>query len=904
MKKGPLLASRTPHNLKGIVHVADYYRNRKKVCGTAETQQTEETVEQIRRLWRHIFGKQSGLLHIFTGVRQGKELDSVREKHFPYPEEAPEAARYALGEAAKGREAFFCAHLLTKARCIKENAAPVQTLYAELDGVPIPNGELTPTAVVESSPGRFHVYWRLDSEIPPETAEDLNKRIALQIGADPSGYDLTQRFRVPGTANWKYEEQPTVELRDLDGGREYSPADLERVLPKIEDPGREKGPEGTKADADEPPVELGPEALKVWQGENPKLKEEEDGEIDTSATLLKIGRVMFDAGANRRVVIEALRERDVALGYCKYADRPDRGQREYERIYKKLEAEGRNGNVKINIEDRGSGTDSSDSSDSSDSFSKASGFIHTPSFPTDALPTKCATYVKEAAASLSCAPELVGIPQIAAISGAIGFSREIRIKPGWTESASLYLAVVDESGSRKSPAAALAYKPLEKLQATLRKAYKEELRTYEADLRQHAVNKRLAAKDDKPEPEPPVRPVMKRCIVDDITIEALATRMEQNPRGFVSHQDELTGFLRGMDQYKSGGKGNTRQSYLKMWSNRPIYVDRKGSDEPVVVPKPYLTLQGGIQPSVLHEIADGRDDGFLDRFDFAYPEPGRGGYSEKTVSHTAATDYKDVIGRLWDQGPKEADEGGELEPEVVSMDEEAKRLFVDEANKLSKEMNSPGFPPVLRGPWSKFDTKLARLILIISTARAAEAGATDIKLATGDDARAALRLLEYFKNATRKVYGQLFEANHDDVLAADLATLLEHSGYVYSGTVSKLLELLESNAKPDSPEALGKAIRRIAKRSPHLSVEAGTAGKDRKITVTLEKLSELSEPSESSPKESSPSSPDEDLDPLSEHQRSLVGVLVAEGMSRRAAIHEVTRTDLDDGSDEGHNHDA
>jgi hypothetical protein len=474
-----------------------------------------------------------------------------------------------------------------------------------------------------------------------------------------------------------------------------------------------------------------------------------------------------------------------------------------------------------------------DSWDSSDSFSEVSGFTVTPSFPTDALPPKCAKYVKEAAASLSCAPELVAIPVIATLSGAIGYSRVIRIKPGWPESASMYLAVVDEPGSRKSPAASLAYKPIEKLQGTLRKAYQEEKKTYEAELRQHVVDKKLAAREDKPEPEPPVRPVMKRCIVDDITIEALATRLEQNPRGFVSHQDELTGFMRGMDQYKSGGKGNTRQAYLKIWSNRGVIVDRKGSDEPVSVPKPYLTLQGGIQPSVLHEIAAGREDGFLDRFDFAYPEPRGGGYSEETISHIAEIGYETVIGRLWDQGPKEADDGGELEPEVVRMDEDAKKLFIDEAKKLSEEMNSPGFPSVLRGPWSKFDTKLVWLILIISTAREAEGGVGESKLATGEDARAALQLLEYFKATTKKVYGQLFEAKPDDVLAADLVTLLKGSGYIYSGTISKLMEQLESNAKPDTPEALGKAIRRIAKASPALHVETGKSGSVRTITITM-----------------------------------------------------------------------
>ena len=483
--------------------------------------------------------------------------------------------------------------------------------------------------------------------------------------------------------------------------------------------------------------------------------------------------------------------------------------------------------------------DSSDSSDSSDSFSKERYSARTPPFPIDALPPGCARYVREAAASLRCAPELVGLPVLAALSGAMGYAAVIRIKAGWLVSGSIYAAVVDSPGSRKSPAAVLAYKPLEKLQAALRKAHKQELEIFERDMRDHVVKKKRAAKEDQPEPDPPVRPKMRRCIVDDITVEALATRLEQNPRGFLSAHDELTGFLKGLDQYKSGGKGNARQSYLKMWSNNAIYVDRKGSDEPVVVPNPYVTLQGAIQPSVLGEIGAGRDDGFLDRFIFAYPEPHRGGYSEDIISAQAELTYYNVIGALWDRQPAGEDEADEIRPRVVRMDPEAKSLFVEEANNLAGEMHAVGFPEVLRGPWSKFDTHLARLALIIAVTRSAEEGAENERVTRGD-MQSALRLLDYFKATTRKVYGQLFEANPDDVLAADLVTLLTQSQYVFSGTISQLRESLESTALPDTPEALGKAVRRIVSRSPELSLESKSTGKERIITITLEKPSEPS----------------------------------------------------------------
>jgi P4 family phage/plasmid primase-like protien len=302
--------------------------------------------EDIRKFWRHVLGGESGLLHVWTGKRDAEgviDKETIVSNSFNYPDAAESAATWALKKSSEGREVYFCAHLLTNPRRIKENAAPVRSLWGDLDGAPVPNGELKPTAVVESSPGRYHCYWRLDSEIPPDVAEDLNKRIAAVIGADPSGFDRTQLLRVPDTTNHKYPDAPVVALKDLAGGRSYSPADLDNLLPTSEKPRAEH--QASEDSEGQPPIVLSPEARKVWRGEALKLKE--GGEVDRSATLLHIGRVLYDAGGNRRVVVEGVRERDAALGFHKYTNNRGGGQREYERIFEKLAENGRNDQVKV-----------------------------------------------------------------------------------------------------------------------------------------------------------------------------------------------------------------------------------------------------------------------------------------------------------------------------------------------------------------------------------------------------------------------------------------------------------------------------------------------------------------------------------------------------------------------------
>src|SRR5215213_1149218 len=247
------------------------------------------------RLWRHLFGGQSGSLAVWSvkRVAENKTAEgSEKTRYFDYPADAGAALSHALEESESGRETYFCAHLLTARRRIKENAAPALALWGDLDGVEVPNGPLKPTGVVESSPGHFHCYWRLADAVPPEVAESLNKRPAHQIGADPSGFDLTQLLRVPGTINHKYPDAPVVEVLKIDGGRSYSVADLEEALPEVEakrDPRR-------RGASDEPPVMLDERGLRVWRGEDPKLKD--DGTVNRSSSLIKVGRALYDAGGN------------------------------------------------------------------------------------------------------------------------------------------------------------------------------------------------------------------------------------------------------------------------------------------------------------------------------------------------------------------------------------------------------------------------------------------------------------------------------------------------------------------------------------------------------------------------------------------------------------------------------
>jgi hypothetical protein len=185
------------------------------------------------RLWSHVFAGQRGLLCIFSGQRSdGDVLENTKSRYFRVPGHAEEAARYAEGESAADREVYSCAHLLTRGRRVKENATPLAALYVDGDGAKAGAQMPEPTATVESSPGREQFWWALSEPVAPKEGEELNRRLAYAIGADRSGWDLTQLLRVPGTRNRKYADAPMVVLAALSESR-YEPAELSASLPRI-----------------------------------------------------------------------------------------------------------------------------------------------------------------------------------------------------------------------------------------------------------------------------------------------------------------------------------------------------------------------------------------------------------------------------------------------------------------------------------------------------------------------------------------------------------------------------------------------------------------------------------------------------------------------------------------------
>lgn len=106
------------------------------------------------------------------------------------------------------------------------NVTRVRALFADFDGAnPDPAVDaLAPHIAVESSPGKYHIYWKV-SDCPLEMFKPLKKAIIAKYGGDPSCSDLPRVLRVPGFYHVKKEPVKT-ELLYTNDMPEYTVAQI------------------------------------------------------------------------------------------------------------------------------------------------------------------------------------------------------------------------------------------------------------------------------------------------------------------------------------------------------------------------------------------------------------------------------------------------------------------------------------------------------------------------------------------------------------------------------------------------------------------------------------------------------------------------------------------------------
>lgn len=256
-----------------------------------------------------------------------------------------------------------------------------------------------------------------------------------------------------------------------------------------------------------------------------------------------------------------------------------------------------------------------------------------PSIPTDMF-GPIWPLLDELAEGAGAPVDYVALSYIAVVASLIGGKRKVQPyrESDWHEPTILWVGLVGDPSSNKSPALDRAVDTLRDMQSAYATAHNGILKGWEADCERAkferakwqaavkaASDEGLATPPLPDEAMEPLNPKRHRVLVQDPTPESVADILSGNPQGTLLVRDELSGWLTSFDRYTPGG----REFWLEAFGGRPFVIDRKSSPEPVTVPFNGVSVAGGIQPEKLADALFGRgkpDDGLVARFLWTWPD--------------------------------------------------------------------------------------------------------------------------------------------------------------------------------------------------------------------------------------------------------------------------------------------
>ncbi len=372
--------------------------------------------------------------------------------------------------------------------------------------------------------------------------------------------------------------------------------------------------------------------------------------------------------------------------------------------------------------------------------------LDVPDFPIDVFPAPLRRLIDEVVWSMNCPADFAAVPMLTLSGGAIANARHIRITESYTEPPLLFSGIIGSPGTVKSPPLKMLCLPFDAKQSESIKAYKTQMRAMEeADQPQDQNSK----------------PILKRCIVSNVTTEKLGSILADNPRGVAMVQDELISLIAGMNQYKQGG-GNDRQFYLSVWSQATITTDRQGdrttrNGAPLFVKDPFVCIHGNLQDDVLPKLrgesrrgAPMPNDGWQDRFLLVFPKRmAAAGEKWRSISQDAREAWTRTVEELL--ALEMVSEGEWRRPYYVTLRSCARVEWEKFTHDHAEETNDANFPQYLLGAWAKLRSYCGRLALIVHSLRLVH-GDVDDESIDGESLQRAVRLVAFFKQHARKVY--------------------------------------------------------------------------------------------------------------------------------------------------------
>lgn len=373
-------------------------------------------------------------------------------------------------------------------------------------------------------------------------------------------------------------------------------------------------------------------------------------------------------------------------------------------------------------------------------------------FPADAFPLKIQEIMGEFQKSFQLPIDYFGLGILTTAASVIGNAYVLEFKYGHLVPPIIYAALVGPSSIGKTPALKKCLAPIYKLEANYYKDYQKKLAEWEEE-------KATCKKDEQPP-----KPIAEEIIINDATTEAIKKALGNNPKGLLLFQDELIAWINSLNQYRSG---SDTEFWLSNWNNAFAKVSRS-TQETVYVPKPSIPVIGGIQPSILEELAKGsrKNNGFLFRMLFAFPIKVKKPYTnDYQISPDIVNSYDNIINQLHQLPNKikldEVTNSWTIDPIKINLSKNAKAIFLVWDNSNTDAINATEDDSI-KAMLGKLSNYCLRFSLIIELLDAVCNGKTISEVYTDITEKTmenAIRLTEYFKSTSLHVLSII---NNDD----------------------------------------------------------------------------------------------------------------------------------------------
>jgi len=390
------------------------------------------------------------------------------------------------------------------------------------------------------------------------------------------------------------------------------------------------------------------------------------------------------------------------------------------------------------------------------------------------------------------------IATLATVSGLIGASCKIRIKPGYLQPAHLFTAIVQKSGQSKSGTKEYLINPLQDIQGEWHADWERKKENHERDMREWKSAKKGERPEYPVEPDPP-----KRIIVSDITIEAVGLRLQENPLGLLLYNDELDSYFESMGRYN---QGNDLPHWLSIHNGNPLTIDRRRGDY-IRIANPSVAVIGGVQPYILEKRLSENPDyfhsGFIARFLLAMPPVVPILLNDNVIPQAATSGWEWFLQRILQQRESAMTEDGKQTPHVFSIEHAAWNILTECQHRHARlAISENDSESALEG---KFLTNTARIALILHVVNLTESGGclSDCTPISGETMESACVIAEWFTDESKRIYAELAggEKPADSEVESILAKIRRHGGKM------KVRELSRTFSS-ESPLSQGEALTR------------------------------------------------------------------------------------------------